>query len=160
MWIWSLGGVSFPIIPPLRLHPSPTPNPLFIPHSPTPSFLILLLHPSPQLVHLISHKAKLQLTSLLPELVIADTFFRYPILRMLNMVNFHWTALVDFDDAVNFSHKEEASEEAHSTYNKIQFISFRWETKLHFQTFLSNTVISVETPCASLEAKKYIWLVF
>lgn len=31
------------------------------------------------------------------------------------MVDFHWTGLVDFDDAVNFSHKEEASEEAHST---------------------------------------------
>ena len=31
------------------------------------------------------------------------------------MVNFPWTALVDFDDAVNFSHEEEASEEAHST---------------------------------------------
>ena len=148
-------GCFFPCNSPSQTTPFTHPQPIVQTPLPYPILPNSPLPPLPQLVHL----NKLQSLASVNIAVARASycryfFFRYPILRMLNMVNFHWTALVDFDYAVNFSHKEEASKEAHSTYNKIQVISFRWETKVQFQKILSNIVISVETPCAPLEAKR------
>ena len=110
--------LPFPIIPPNRLPP---------PHPPTycPSLLSPLLpHPSqfslstppPLLIYLNKIHSLATVNTAIARASVCRYFFRSPILRIFSKYgSFPLNWLVDFDDTVNFSHKEEASEEAHST---------------------------------------------